>query len=116
MELQDIRHRILSRDLRVNAEYVRMADRYIEVPGGSNNNNYANVDLIVDVQVGALFQRICSIRCSSQTPLYFLWNLPAKHAISRFSYWLIGMETRSLSWAAVVPSKVVTRRSSKKPP
>lgn len=26
-----------------------MADRYVEVPGGSNNNNYANVDLIVDV-------------------------------------------------------------------
>jgi acetyl-CoA carboxylase/biotin carboxylase 1 len=36
-------------DLQVNAEYIRMADRYIEVPGGSNNNNYANVDLIVDV-------------------------------------------------------------------
>ena len=28
-------------DLKVNAEYIRMADRYIEVPGGSNNNNYA---------------------------------------------------------------------------
>ncbi|RSH85904.1 acetyl-coenzyme-A carboxylase [Apiotrichum porosum] len=36
-------------DLRINAEYIRMADRYVEVPGGSNNNNYANVDLIVDV-------------------------------------------------------------------
>ncbi|KAI5120256.1 hypothetical protein M0805_004592 [Coniferiporia weirii] len=36
-------------DLKVNAEYIRMADRYVEVPGGSNNNNYANVDLIVDV-------------------------------------------------------------------
>ncbi|KAF9077899.1 acetyl-CoA carboxylase [Rhodocollybia butyracea] len=36
-------------DLKVNAEYIRMADRYIEVPGGTNNNNYANVDLIVDV-------------------------------------------------------------------
>lgn len=36
-------------DLKVNAEYIRMADRYIEVPGGSNNNNYANVDLIIDV-------------------------------------------------------------------
>ncbi|KAJ7579383.1 hypothetical protein C8J56DRAFT_1109702 [Mycena floridula] len=36
-------------DLKVNAEYIRMADRYIEVPGGSNNNNYANVELIVDV-------------------------------------------------------------------
>ncbi|KIY63781.1 hypothetical protein CYLTODRAFT_493632 [Cylindrobasidium torrendii FP15055 ss-10] len=36
-------------DLKINAEYIRMADRYIEVPGGTNNNNYANVDLIVDV-------------------------------------------------------------------
>lgn len=36
-------------DLKVNAEYIRMADQYIEVPGGSNNNNYANVDLIIDV-------------------------------------------------------------------
>ncbi|KAG8834254.1 acetyl-coenzyme-A carboxylase, partial [Serendipita sp. 399] len=36
-------------DLKVNAEYIRMADRYVEVPGGTNNNNYANVDFIVDV-------------------------------------------------------------------
>ncbi|WFD43394.1 acetyl-coenzyme-A carboxylase [Malassezia psittaci] len=36
-------------DLRVNAEYIRMADKYVEVPGGPNANNYANVDLIVDV-------------------------------------------------------------------
>ena len=42
-------------DLRVNAEYIRMADHYVEVPGGSNNHNYANVDLIVDIaeRVGA---------------------------------------------------------------
>lgn len=36
-------------DLSVNAEYIRMADNYVEVPGGTNNNNYANVELIVDV-------------------------------------------------------------------
>lgn len=36
-------------DLQANAEYIRMADQYVEVPGGTNNNNYANVDLIVDV-------------------------------------------------------------------
>lgn len=36
-------------DLKVNADYIRMADQYIEVPGGTNNNNYANVDLIVDI-------------------------------------------------------------------
>ena len=36
-------------DLEINAEYIRMADQYIEVPGGTNNNNYANVDLIVEI-------------------------------------------------------------------
>ncbi|KAI9357592.1 acetyl-CoA carboxylase [Zopfochytrium polystomum] len=38
-------------DLTVNAEYIRMADQFVEVPGGASNNNYANVDLIVDVAV-----------------------------------------------------------------
>ncbi|KAJ9625548.1 acetyl-coenzyme-A carboxylase [Taxawa tesnikishii (nom. ined.)] len=36
-------------DLAANADYIRMADHYVEVPGGTNNNNYANVELIVDV-------------------------------------------------------------------
>ncbi|KAI8988392.1 acetyl-CoA carboxylase [Mycotypha africana] len=36
-------------DLKGNAEFIRMADNYVEVPGGTNNNNYANVELIVDV-------------------------------------------------------------------
>ncbi|KAI5951033.1 ACC1 [Candida jiufengensis] len=36
-------------DLEANADYIRMADQYVEVPGGTNNNNYANVDLIVDI-------------------------------------------------------------------
>ncbi|KAN0082290.1 Acetyl-CoA carboxylase, central region domain containing protein [Elaphomyces granulatus] len=47
-------------DLRANADYIRMADQYVEVgkdfvfsgslvPGGTNNNNYANVELIVDI-------------------------------------------------------------------
>lgn len=45
-------------DLNANAEYIKMADSYVHVPGGTNNNNYANVELIVDlarrsnVQVG----------------------------------------------------------------
>jgi acetyl-CoA carboxylase / biotin carboxylase 1 len=34
-------------DLRSNAEHIRMADECLEVPGGANNNNYANVQLIV---------------------------------------------------------------------
>lgn len=42
-------------DLRANAEYIRMADSFVEVPGGANNNNYANVRLIVETaeSVGA---------------------------------------------------------------
>jgi acetyl-CoA carboxylase/biotin carboxylase 1 len=32
-----------------NAEYIRMADQFMLVPGGTNNNNYANVQLIVDL-------------------------------------------------------------------
>ncbi|KAJ1475804.1 Pre-ATP-grasp domain-containing protein, partial [Baffinella frigidus] len=34
-------------DLNANAEFVRLADSFVEVPGGKNSNNYANVDLIV---------------------------------------------------------------------
>lgn len=26
-----------------------MADQYVPVPGGPNNNNYANVELVVDI-------------------------------------------------------------------
>ncbi|VEN41740.1 unnamed protein product [Callosobruchus maculatus] len=29
-------------DLKANAEYIKMADHYVPVPGGTNNNNYAN--------------------------------------------------------------------------
>ena len=36
-------------DLKANAEYIRMGDHCVPVPGGSNNNNYANVDLILDI-------------------------------------------------------------------
>lgn len=36
-------------DLKANAEYIRMADQFEAVPGGSNNNNYANVPLIVEI-------------------------------------------------------------------
>jgi biotin carboxylase len=36
-------------DLAANAEFIRLADGIVEVPGGSNRNNYANVDLIVEV-------------------------------------------------------------------
>lgn len=33
----------------VLTEYIKMADHYVPVPGGTNNNNYANVELILDI-------------------------------------------------------------------
>ncbi|XP_041970632.1 acetyl-CoA carboxylase isoform X2 [Aricia agestis] len=45
-------------DLKANAEYIKMADNYVPVPGGSNNNNYANVELIVDIAVRTQVQAV----------------------------------------------------------
>ena len=36
-------------DVQANAEYVRMADQFVPVPGGSNDHNYANVELVVEI-------------------------------------------------------------------
>lgn len=36
-------------DLSANADYIRQADDFVEVPGGASKNNYGNVDLIVDI-------------------------------------------------------------------
>jgi acetyl-CoA carboxylase/biotin carboxylase 1 len=38
-------------DLRANAEFIRLADSFVEVPGGVNRNNYANVELITKLAV-----------------------------------------------------------------
>ena len=38
-------------DIGANAEFIRYADDFIEVPGGKNVNNYANVDLITEIAV-----------------------------------------------------------------
>eukprot|EP01083_Nonionella_stella_P046590 124715_1 len=36
-------------DINSNAEYIRMAEEVVPVPGGSNNYNYANVTIIVTI-------------------------------------------------------------------
>jgi acetyl-CoA carboxylase/biotin carboxylase 1 len=38
-------------DINANAEFVRLADSYVEVPGGVNRNNYANVELITKLAI-----------------------------------------------------------------
>ncbi|EOA39468.1 hypothetical protein CARUB_v10008063mg [Capsella rubella] len=40
-------------DMRINAEHIRIADQFVEVPGGTNNHNYANVQLIVEMAEAA---------------------------------------------------------------
>ncbi|XP_065216768.1 acetyl-CoA carboxylase isoform X5 [Planococcus citri] len=45
-------------DLKANAEYIKMADHYMPVPGGTNNNNYANVELIVDLAIRTQVQAV----------------------------------------------------------
>ncbi|TNN86768.1 Acetyl-CoA carboxylase [Liparis tanakae] len=42
-------NKVIEKDLKANAEYIKMADHYVPVPGGTNNNNYANVELILDI-------------------------------------------------------------------
>jgi acetyl-CoA carboxylase/biotin carboxylase 1 len=38
-------------DLKANAEFVRLADSFVEVPGGKNSNNYANVEVITKIAI-----------------------------------------------------------------
>ena len=36
-------------DMKANAEYIKLADYTATVPGGTNNNNFANVECIIDI-------------------------------------------------------------------
>lgn len=38
-----------SEDIAANAQFLQTVDNFVEVPGGRNVNNYANVDLICDI-------------------------------------------------------------------
>lgn len=42
-----------------------MADHYVPVPGGTNNNNYANVELILDIakRIPVQVQQSSSLVC-----------------------------------------------------
>eukprot|EP00442_Polarella_glacialis_P024751 CAMPEP_0115061710 /NCGR_PEP_ID=MMETSP0227-20121206/8152_1 /TAXON_ID=89957 /ORGANISM="Polarella glacialis, Strain CCMP 1383" /LENGTH=2235 /DNA_ID=CAMNT_0002447029 /DNA_START=29 /DNA_END=6736 /DNA_ORIENTATION=+ len=45
-------------DLDANADYVRLADSFVEVPAGKNVNNYANVDLICKIAKSEAVQAV----------------------------------------------------------
>jgi acetyl-CoA carboxylase / biotin carboxylase 1 len=49
-------------DLKANGEFVREADVVVQVPGGPNNCNYANVNLIVDIAERSGVQVLYSTR------------------------------------------------------
>lgn len=52
-------------DLRANAEYIRMADEVVDVPGGNNSNNYANGK-------GFLWSVfVDSLPCTRLSPLFY---------------------------------------------
>ncbi|OAF72148.1 hypothetical protein A3Q56_00089 [Intoshia linei] len=40
-------------DLKANADFIRMADHFLPVPGGSNVNNYASIECIVKLAIKA---------------------------------------------------------------
>lgn len=50
-------------DMRINAEHIRIADQFVEVPGGTNNNNYANVQFIVEVCFLSSITCQCLLSC-----------------------------------------------------
>lgn len=58
-------------DMRINAEHIKIADQFVEVPGGTNNNNYANVQLIVEVRLRVLLCYFLSLAYLLQQILMF---------------------------------------------
>ena len=72
-------------DLRANAEFVRLADEVVDVPGGTNNNNYANINLICEI---ALRHQVDAVMPmwghASENPLLptSLLNLPRRVGIT----------------------------------
>ena len=67
-------------DLKANAEFIRRADEFVEVPGGSNANNYANVQLIVDLCLSQNVRppaRVLALHASSQDGLLLVSQVDA---------------------------------------
>ncbi|KAJ6219257.1 hypothetical protein RDWZM_005069 [Blomia tropicalis] len=70
-------------DLKANAEYIKMADQYVPVPGGTNNNNYANVELIVDIAKRMNVQAVWAANIAFMgPPCNAMWALGDKIASS----------------------------------
>lgn len=66
-------------DMRINAEHIRIADQFVEVPGGTNNNNYANVQLIVEVRKCGIFITTFYATSKCETSLDITSNVRETH-------------------------------------
>jgi len=50
-----------------------MADHYVPVPGGTNNNNYANVELIVNIAIRSQVQVYFYLKNYSKYVIYYIY-------------------------------------------
>ena len=81
-------------DLKANAEYIKMADYVCQVKGGANNNNYANVDLILNIAKRYMVEAVwAGWGHASENPK--LPELLSKHGImfmgpNEHAMWLLG--------------------------
>ena len=70
-------------DLKANAEYIRMGDEVVDVPGGTNNNNYANVTLICEIAERHKFDAVMPMwGHASENPNLPTSLLKLKHRVS----------------------------------
>lgn len=82
-----------------------MADQYVPVPGGPNNNNYANVELIIDIAKRIPVQ----VRSCPQLPrvamvvVEMLRPTPVQALIHSSQGWLWGEGASSYTWAGDGP-------------
>lgn len=53
----------IQEDMRINAEHIRIVDQFVQVPSGRNNNNYSNVQLIVEVCIFPLWYTFYFLNC-----------------------------------------------------
>ena len=70
-------------DMKANAEFVRLGDEVVDVPGGSNNNNYANITLICEIAERLMVDAVMPMwGHASENPLLPTSLLKLKHRVS----------------------------------
>ncbi|KAF6778945.1 hypothetical protein AHF37_01156 [Paragonimus kellicotti] len=97
-------------DVHANAEYIKMANKTVMVPGGSNPNNYANVELILQTavtnEVDAVWAGWGHASENPQLPEVLSKNNIAFLGPSHYAMWALGDKVAStiLAQSADVPT------------